>query len=316
MKRVLFLAATIVGPSIGAACCGVGGGGLPVAFTGQTNLVVWDAVHHVEHFVRDARFSTQSKDLGFIAPTPGRPTLSETDAEIFRILEALGPRKPPMRAMKSKGIDTAATAGTVEVLEVKDVAGYRASVLKANDPEALTDWLGKNGYPAPRFLPKWAAPYIERGWTFTAFKVKGGVGAATGPIRMSFSTDRPFNPYSVPEENGRGGRVPLRLYYLSSGEEVPKIGGKEAWRTAEWSADVGRATSDRIARRLRLETGAMPPNARVSSYLDGEFGRSGLDDLYFVPEPSSNRATLLGGAGIVALGIVLLRRRQARPTAS
>lgn len=291
-----------------AACCGVGSGGAAVRFTGQTNIVIWDEAHGIEHFIRDARFETKGGSLGFIAPTPSKPELSAADGAAFHTLENLA----PMPATKGDVAGAAAMdAGAVEVVAIQDVAGYRATILKATDGEGLKRWLNANGYPSPAFLPTWSKPYTERGWTFTAFKVSGKE-AATGPLRMSFATKRPFNPYSVPEENGSDG-VPLRVYYVSAGKEVPKIGGKAAWIKPAWSVDLPAETAGRLASQLKLSADAIPTNARVTTYQDDAFGRPGLDDLYFVRDDSLSNA--VGGGAVAAVLLIAALRRRRRTTA-
>ncbi len=290
-----------------AACCGVGARGVPVVFTGQTNVVVWEAARGVEHFVRNASFATKGKDLGFIAPTPTLPEIKEVDAQVFSTLASLEPREAT-GAMDDVATASRAMPGAVTVVAEQDVAGYHAITLKATDAKALEDWMGKNGYPVAAFLKGWVAPYIEKGWYLTAFKVNGG---ETGPVRMSFKTDRPFNPYSVPAENGNGGRVPLQLYFVSAGGETPRIGGKDAWREPTWSASLDEETSARVAQELRLKPEMMPKGARVTAYVDQEFGTPGLDDLYFVRDDSALRAGVGAGIGVAIVGALLLRRRKA-----
>ena len=210
----------------------------------------------MEHFARDARFSTKGSSLAFIAPSPGKPSLSAASRRAFESLASLRPEEPVAASM-----DAAATKSAVEVVQVQDVAGYRATVLRSSDVSSLTGWLRANGHPSPAYMTKWAAPYVRKGWYFTAFKANG---AATGPVRMSFATDRPYNPYSVPEENGGGG-VPLRLYYVSAGREAPKIGGTMAWRAPAWSAEIPEATRNALVSDLKLSQGDIPEGARVTA---------------------------------------------------
>ena len=289
---------------------------MSATFASQTNLVVWDAAHGIEHFVRDARFLTKGKDLGFIAPTPSRPSLSAVASWVFDDLESL---HSAQSAATTTGATTAGAAvvgksASVSVVETKDVAGYRATVLRATDPASLQAWLHANGYPAPPFIQAWAAPYVRKGWYLTAFKVEGGADPHTGPIRMSFATKTPFSPYSVPAQNGRGGHVPLRLYYLSKGAEVPRFGGTAApWRSPEWSIDLLKPGLNGIAWALKLPAGLLPAGAHLSVYRDDRFGTPGLDDLYFVPKDAPERSTnagLLAGGGLGGGGG---RRVRARP---
>jgi hypothetical protein len=311
IMKLLGVLAIIGSAALGTACCGFGAPGTSVRFVGQTNIVIWDRTRGIEHFVRDAQFSSGGKDLGFVAPTPSKPTLSEASAMAFQTLESLDP-KLAERALKGafKSATLIPTAA-VSVIEEKDVAGYHATVLKATDGKALGDWLASNGYAKPEFFDGWVKPYLDRGWYLTAFKVKGGGQTATGPVRMSFETDRPFNPYSVPEENGDGS-ASLRLFYVSAGHEVPKIGGTAGWRSPEWSTPLSPETANTLAGQLKLPVDAIPENSTVTTYVDREFGQPGLDDLYFVDQSNSNAA---GGLGLAAILAVVAMRTRRRPQA-
>lgn len=310
MRRRLLTAASLAFAPIGAwACCGVVPAGAAVHFAGQTNIVVWDEAHGMEHFVRDARFETDAKNLGFIAPTPTRPQLSEVDKNAFAILAKLS---PPIPLAGSRGMkDGGGPPPPVQVVQVTDVAGYRATVLKANDANALAAWLKKNGYGSPSWLPKWLSPYVKRSWYLTAFKVSSKGAAGTGPVRLSFKTDRPFNPYAVPSANS--GRGSLQLFYVSSGDEVPKIGGTKGWIKPHWRADVPERSRIDLARALHLPTSAVPRGASVVAYVDDRFSTPNQDDLYFVEaQPRTNTKDgllFLIGAGVVAGAILSIRGR-------
>lgn len=307
--RLMKPTAIILGVGISGfatACCGVGSGGAEVHFTGQQNIVIWDAKNGVEHFVRNAQFETKGKDLGFLAPTPSKPTLSDSDKAAFSTLGGLQPIGFSIGC--AKGDDE---AGGVQVVGEQDVAGYHATILKSADAGALRKWLASNGYPAPKFLDFWLKKYTDRGWFLTAFKVRTDETTETGPVRMTFKTNRPFNPYSVPAENGGGG-ADLRLYFVSAGNEVPKIGGTGAWREASWTADIPESSAKRLAAQLKLPAAAIPGFASVSLYKDHDFGAPGFDDLYFVPDPHSPWPALLTASCALLLGRAILYRRMSR----
>lgn len=278
-RRLPLLAAAI--PSLASACMGVGTGS--VRFAGQRNIVVWDAAHEVEHFVRDARFETPGKSLGFLAPTPTRPQIEAVDGSAFATLAALAPRPPSFGITGGFGGSGGADGG-VSVIERKLVAGYEATVLKASDGPALGAWMRDNGYPLPGFATDWLARYVQAGWYVTAFKVAAADGkGATGPVRMSFGARTPFNPYSVPAENrGTGG---LSLYYISSTDEVAKIGRTDPWASPQWTAKVDDRAAQALNRSLKLDDATISAGATVKFYRDPSFGRPGFDDVYFVPAP-------------------------------
>lgn len=299
---LLLLAASSAAP----ACMGVGRGA--VRFAGQTNIVIWDAARGVEHFVRDARFDAAGPDLGFVAPTPSRPEIEAAKPEAFDILFDLAP-KPP-------GYGSAGGAGGgvsvgIRVIERKLVAGYEATVLQASDTRALTAWMRQNGYPVPAYAARWAAPYVGRGWYLTAFKVAADEGkASTGPVRMTFATKQPFNPYSVPAENrGEGG---LAVYFVSATGEIGKIGGDRPWVGWQWRLPLPNERVVPLAKALGLDPEAIPADSQVTLYEDPGFGRPGLDDVYFVPPPMPVPRWPVGPAALACLGafaFVGVRRR-------
>ena len=210
MKSLLLSVAAALGlglsSAVATACCGVSPNGKPVAFGDQTNLVIWDAGSKTEHFIRDAKFSSTAADFGFLAPTPSKPELSEASAEAFDTLEALKPVKDDTVGAAS-AMGAASLDKSIEVIQQVDVAGYRATTLLASDSVALADWMRKNGYQTTPAVETWTKVYIAKGWYLTAFKVldKAQV-ASTGTVRMSFKTDRPFNPYYVPSDNIKEGQ--------------------------------------------------------------------------------------------------------------
>jgi hypothetical protein len=76
----------LLAAAIGIACCGLTFAYKNVKFAGQRNIIVWDDATKTEHFIRHAKFSSDAKDLGFIAPTPTVPKLEEVDEKAFRSL--------------------------------------------------------------------------------------------------------------------------------------------------------------------------------------------------------------------------------------
>ena len=298
----------------------MGIGDAPVRFAGQTNIVVWDRQRSMEYFVRNARFDTKGKSLGFIAPSPTLPRIVAAGTEAFAVMSSLDPTQGYSGGFGGGG--GMGGGGGVQVVARKVVSGYEATTLRADDPQALVGWLQGNGYAVPRFASRWAAPYVRKKWYFAAFKVAAGEGAGdTGPVCMSFLTKTPFNPYSVPAENtGRGG---LSLYYVSNGDEVPKIGGTQPWLSPRWTKPLSEENTKRLEAGLGATTGTLPKGSNVRFYRDEGFGRPGLDDLYFVVSPkavsapgdkgatSGNLASrLVAGLGLCAFAFVRIGRRR------
>jgi hypothetical protein len=298
--------------STAAACCGVGPVGKTVAFGDQTNIIVWDAAAQTEHFVRNATFTSAAKDFGFIAPTPSKPNLSEASKEAFITLAGLKPPKEePHVGSIAAGVSRAMTK-SVRVVQQVDVGGYQATTLLASDADALAGWMKKNGYATTPGIVEWTKFYIAKGWYLTAFKVENPSDvASTGTIRMSFHTDRPFNPFFVPSDNLVSGRTgTLRLYFVSNGDYDAHVGESTGWQTAEWQAPVSDDVSGLLAAQLKLPPSAIPANSTVASYVDTNFPREASDDLYFSPARQGYvlPAVVLAAAVIVGAGLVRLRR--------
>lgn len=300
------------------SCCAISTD--EVIFRSQTNIVIWNPETKVQHFVRNAAFSTQADDLGFIAPSPTEPTLAEADEEAFRMLHNMRPVQ-----FKGRGSDavTASAAGTVEVVKTQDVAGFRASVLKVSDPTALDAWLKENGYSSSPGIAKWADNYVEKGWFLTAFKVlKDDSGdVKTGPVRMTFKADEPFNPYFVPKEN-TGGSGGLSVYFIAPGKHQPKT-GDDNWKSPTWATEMTSEAREELARLLEINVADIPANATLSSFEDTAFPVADKEDIVFhsVPTPAAaamveNLSQGRGWVPVVVIGVLAggwwMTRRRSR----
>ena len=266
------------------ACCAVSTLQSLVTFGGQTNIVIWDPATKTEHFVRNAEFFTEAKDLGFIAPSPTEPELAEASKEAFDTLARLEPPRAMEDAAKDDRPTEAATGGPVSVIRVQDVAGYRATVLRATDSAALAAWMKQNGYRTTPAIEKWTEFYISKDWYLTAFKVQAKEGeAATGVVRMTFKTEKPFNPYYVPSDNvGRGRPSPLMLFFVAPGRFKGTVGDSGAWAAGKrWEAELTSSASRELAQHLKLDREAIPANCTVANYMDGSFPNAAGDDVYF-----------------------------------
>src|SRR5690606_4832159 len=167
----------------------------------------------------------------------------EVDEDVFVYLEGM---KPVPRDSDSVAA-AAGGADDVEILQEQDVAGYRATTLKASDSGKLTEWMKANGYATTPGIEEWTKFYIDKGWYLTTFKVNVDDGRAeTGTVRMSFKTDKPFNPYLVPEDNF-GANSGLKLFYMGKGEAVGTIGENGGWVKSSWTTAVSNDQSSAIA---------------------------------------------------------------------
>lgn len=298
----------------GLACCVVAGGGKKVQFAGQTNIVIWDAATKTEHFIRDARFTSDAKDFGFIAPSPTQPELVAVSKKAFDLLASLEPPPPPT-ADAAKSASEGATKGDVQVLQSKDVAGYHATTLRVNDAHALATWLKTNGYQLTKGTEAWLKPYVAKKWVLTAFKVLNPSDeASTGPVRMSFHAERPFNPFLVPSENLRNGNPGLKLFFVAKHSVEGKLAGTP-WVTASWNAALPSQRRSELAQLLKLPVNSIPEHAQVSTF-ETSFQADSTDDVFFEEKVSASTLYLAPVGAVAALsilGLVFRRSRKANP---
>lgn len=305
-----------------SSCCGIVEVGELVQFGHQTNLIVWNQEKGIEHFIREAHFDTEAEDIGFIAPTPSVPELAEVDPDVFVMLEGMRPIPPNSDAVAGAAAETDSAAEPVEVVQEQDVAGYRAATLKASDSQALAEWMVENEYATTPAVEEWTQFYIDKGWYLTAFKVIGNEDGEveTGTVRMSFKTDKPFNPYYVPKDN-LGGPGGLRLYFLADGIASGKVGDAEAWEEPKWHTTVNDRERNQVAKYLDMSADDLPAKMTLTTFQDNSFPNDAGDDLYFeVKKPPFGSALAAGGAvlgGLVLVGglVYLVRRRRPPVTA-
>lgn len=276
-----------------------------VSIREEAALIVWDAKTQTEHFIRRAAFNTDTPNFGFLVPTPTQPELGEADDAIFNILTVItappikyvdkhipGPPPAPKSApgmVRSEPPPQAA----VEVLEERQVAGFDAAVLKAEDVESLAEWLKEHEYAFRDELRDWLKEYTDHKWIITAFKVSKHGGGLDDlemkSVRMSFKTDRPFYPYREPEDmrdpaktNGQGRT--LRVFFLGHERVAGALGledtAAKGWpgRTV-WSKKI--ASTAQLWGPLKLEQPPEIEHAWLTEFEDRASPRPGTDELYF-----------------------------------
>ena len=255
MKRTLALVLALSLPApVASACAALGPDG-PVAIEGEEALIVWDEEHETEHFIRRAFFKDAPADFGFLVPTPTNPEIAEAASDVFERLYARYHKPEPH--LKDADLDgPRSAAAAVTVVQEKRVGGLDATVIQTTSVPALDAWLTKNHYPNGFILRTWLKTYVERGWYITAFKIASNHarGLTSTAVRLSFSTARPFFPYSEPA-NGMRATRPFRLSLIASGKLAAGFGA------AAWDAKVGYAQPLPLAAAHKLLDGSLPPKS-------------------------------------------------------
>jgi len=181
MRRLVVGAALLVtssAPRIAYACAPAPAEGVHVAVAEESAIIVWDEATKTEHFIRRASFRSESRDFGFLVPTPTKPELGEASDNAFAALEnsilpetvytSSNEYEPTLLLLfffaRSSKSEAPTAAATVRVLETKRVGDYDTAVLEADDPGALGEWLKAHGYAKREALTEWLTPYVEKKW--------------------------------------------------------------------------------------------------------------------------------------------------------
>jgi len=231
-----------------AACAPAMRPGDEVSIAGEEALIVWSSSTRRQHFLRRADFHTDAEDFGFLVPTPTEPELDEAPDDIFdRLRAVIAPDTEtsnewtpvtcctaPFELLLAGGRESLVVdaAPAVRVLSEQRVAGLDATVLEADDAEALAAWLGEHGYVTRSALEEWLRPYVAAGFKITAFKYAKGEGTdsvGSRTVRMSFTADRPFYPYREPSDHQGGPGRSLRLHVVADARLEGAFDGGGPW---------------------------------------------------------------------------------------
>lgn len=250
-------------------------------------LIVWDPDTSTQTFIRSANFEGKGRDFGFIVPTPTEPELSEVNKSLFNTLNAIMTmRLEKYRGRtKSSGRDGAGAAGPpagVEVIKQQTVAGMKATVLRANDSEALRKWLSRNGYPADRSVLKWTEYYVRSKYYLTAFKIdrKPGLPAVrTSAMKMVFKTPFAFYPYREPVSDQRKRGRNLSVYFLGPWiARANYVGTKNGWEARRMPLDqISAVETAAVAKVAKLSPRRVPNQFYMTHFYDRNEVRQGYD---------------------------------------
>jgi len=288
--------------------------GPPVWMTNEAAIIVWDSAKKVQHFIREASFDTQAKDFGFIVPLPSVPDFAVADRNAFSRLESLKPVPASADAIPAAGTSNAA-GGSVEILKEERVGDYQATVLRATDAEAMSDWLQKNQFKSRPQMTEWLGYYTKKGWVFAALKYVATPETTTHTkaVRISFKTDQPHYPYKMPSDAFKPGWVrPLKLYFVADSRIKAKLAdGGSQWSGREvWSGALPEGQYADFARELALQPSDLPASATVTIFENGEDESKYDEDLVFVA--ATNWSLIWGTVILLAICGWLLTQRNRR----
>jgi hypothetical protein len=310
----------------------------------QKIIIIWDEATKTQHFIRQASFKSDVEDFGFVIPSPSKPELSESGDAAFSFFNKLtAPAVEKVSRPISFGCSKnealpAAGAKSVSVIEEKEVAGYKATVLSADTASALVDWLKENGFAYSPDVEAWAKPYVEGGWIFTALKLAkkkddtSGSNVSTEALRMSFKTDRPLFPYregdsKLVAEKLKAPKRLLRIYFLAAERQQGELENGGGWTgSVTWAGPLAEGDRKRALELLKLPETTGPEKMWLTEFDDQWPYRLAYGDLYFSKagtqetlkkppikkykaETGGTDASALASAGLIVGGLIAFRRR-------
>jgi hypothetical protein len=126
-----------------------------------------------ETLVLSTSFQGNTKDFGYIVPTPNQPQVTKVSNDIFENLETLTLDVDNIRPLAASGTasSNAFEKSEVQVVEEKKVGIYDVKVLSSTDSTALFNWLKENNFTYPENKKYILDEYIQNKWFFTVAKV-------------------------------------------------------------------------------------------------------------------------------------------------
>ncbi len=243
----------------------------------ESALIIWDSKSHTEHFIRRASFETKTPTMGFLVPTPTTPEVVEVDPSILEMAKDVsGPERerpkyypdllshafaamvPAVLFQLGRSVDTVFDIDSFQVLKTQDVGGYHVTVLEADHVEGIRQWCQTNHFNWTAAQESWIRLYTDKHWKITAFQLTNPTpdkdGFVTRLVRLSFTTDRPFYPYSEPAQTNPSADRQLNVAVLSDqfmqgrleeglewpaisrfyGSSTPEPAITDKWQASQW----------------------------------------------------------------------------------
>lgn len=324
---VTIIGASLICPAPAFSCAELSAGE-SVRIVDESAVIIWDAQHKTEHFIRSATFDSKGNSVGFIVPTPTVPELAEANNDIFGQLQwfikpevvikkhavyhldsFFWPIKYHVFNTLSKELSSDAIAPdeSVKVVETKHLGDYDAAILRATNAGALNKWLQKHGYISNAAFEKWLDIYVQKNWIVTAFKFvrknKKQTQFSSPLVRMSFQTDQPFFPYREPQSEGKNSEQKprsLRIFLFAPNRmqsQPGKFGKSSSWPgKVTWADDTNKHGFEKhhewrtFAQNVNLPEAIVKQAKWMTVFEDTSTPRPGTDDVFFAPV--SDKSTL------------------------
>jgi hypothetical protein len=179
--------------------------GYEVKMPSQQAIIVWDEDRRHEDLILSVEL-LGSPEAAWVVPVPSLPEVKTASPKWFEQLSELTAPRIEEKWEECDdcpdGCDCVTTVGAevgVELLSRDQVGVYDVSILSADEPGTLLDWLHENGYAFPQEGGPLLDTYAEEGgWYFVAARVLPGESAALDgdaqPLWFSFDAEQPVYP--------------------------------------------------------------------------------------------------------------------------
>lgn len=194
-------------------------------------LVAYEEETNTQRYVVRQAYEGVASDFGLVLPTPGKPNMTSREEGLFKELHKM--TKEPVdrkNSMFSGSLASQNMESSVEVVESRDIGDFNATILRADDSEALTDWLTENGFNYGSQSTENFEYYIEkdREYYFTAMKINVEEADCLSRSEFQFGKGIGFRNQIAPQENVseqrcwlRGGLQPVEFTFETDKPMLP-----------------------------------------------------------------------------------------------
>lgn len=214
--RFLILTLLLFPSAARSMCCPIGLPSGQIVSSRQINLVVMERDVQRITLIPNITLRGDSEKFSLIVPTPTQPSFAEVDQDVWADLGIL--TAPTRRRDSGGGLDcgtqfdadvaTETTSG-IHIVSVESIGSFEATVIDANgDPDGLIVWLATNGFVLSPDAASRFAPYVDRGWFFTAMKLNediemppNGWNVQVDPVAISYDAEELEVPLPLLEIN-------------------------------------------------------------------------------------------------------------------
>lgn len=297
LTMLLALLALQLGSLVAPAyACGCGamipGGGARIGVDRETSAVHWDERTRTERIVMRFTVRGDAEKAAWVMPVPHRADVELGDPALFDALDRLTrpeyrdrdyfwPRSGDWPFSSGDGdgaagaAPPAAQAPDVGVVGRERLGPFDVARLTATDPDALGDWLRRNGFELSDRLAAELRPYVERKWEYVAVRLapeQAGepLRGALDPLRITFANDTPVYPMRL----SRLAKSPqaLDLFVLSGHRMEPQesIGGDRPAVTFAGTLDAPEGAVAGLAGRGPVFLTAVEQYFPVPARIDGD----------------------------------------------